>query len=90
MLPGYFLRAEVEGPMLENALVVPRDIIVQGVVYVVNDDHAHLRNVNVERFIGDRAVVTGELKDGDQIILTNLDLLHEGAAVRTVEVARKR
>lgn len=88
MLPGYFLNAEVQGPMLENVLVVPRDVIVQGAVYVVNDGHAHLRKVNIDRYIGDRAVVTGELKDGDQIILTNLDLLYEGAAVRTVEVAK--
>ena len=81
-MPGFFLTARVEGPTLRRVLAVPRGVIVEGCVYVVNDDVVHVRAVRVERYVRERAVVTGDLKAGDQLVLTNLDVLYEGADVR--------
>jgi RND family efflux transporter MFP subunit len=82
LLPGYFVRAEIDGPLMRDALVVPRNAVVADVVYVANDQAAHRRPVTVERYEGDRAVVSGEVAPGDAVIVSNLDLLFDGAAVR--------
>jgi RND family efflux transporter MFP subunit len=83
LVPGYFVRASVDGPMLRQVLAVPRGAIIDDHVYVVNDDVAHIRTVRVEKYVQERAVVTGDLRPGDLVILTNLDVLYEGAEVRT-------
>ncbi len=82
LVPGYFVRATVEGQVLRQVLAVPRGVIVEDHVYVVNDEIAHLRAVRVERYVGERAIVTGALRPGDRLILTNLDVLFDGANVR--------
>lgn len=82
LVPGYFLTARIEGPTIRDALVLPRDAIIRDGVFVVNGDTVEMRSIHVERFVGERAVVSGELMPGDRIVLTNLDVLYEGAAVR--------
>ncbi|MCP4251031.1 MAG: efflux RND transporter periplasmic adaptor subunit [bacterium] len=81
--PGLFVRAEVAGPALVDALLVPRGALVEGHLFVVNDDHAHRREVQVERYLGERALVTGQLRHGDAVIVTNLDSIEDGLTVRT-------
>ncbi len=82
LLPGYFVKAEIEGPVLPDSLVVPRGAVIKDRLFVVNDHQAHERRVNVEQYLGDDAVVTGDLAPGDLVIVTNLDMLFDGAAVR--------
>lgn len=82
LVPGFFLTARIDGPMIANALVVPRGSILGDHVLVVNDDMAHSRPVRVVSLIGDRAVISGEVASGDRVILTNLDVLYDGAPVR--------
>ncbi len=82
LVPGYFLTARIEGPTIRDAIVLPRDAIVRGGVFVVGDGVVETRAIHVERFVGERAVVSGELTAGDRVILTNLDLLYDGVAVR--------
>ncbi len=82
LVPGCFLAARVEGPMLRRVLAVPRGVVVGDHVYVVNDDVVHARAIRVDRYVGEQAVVTGDLKPGDQLVLTNLDVLYDGAEVR--------
>ena len=82
LVPGCFLTARVEGPLLKRVVAVPRGAVVGDHVYVVNDDVIHVRAIHVDRYVGERAVVTGDLKPGDQLVLTNLDALYEGVEVR--------
>jgi len=82
LVPGYFVTAKVVGPVLRQVFAIPRGAIVGEQVFVVNDDEAHLRSIKIDRLIGDRAVVSGDLAAGDRVILTNLDVLFEGAPVR--------
>ena len=82
LLAGYFLRAEVVGPTLTDVLLVPRGAIVEDRVLVAEGNRVAFRKINLERFLAERAVVTGELQPGDRVIVTNLDLLEEGMNVR--------
>ncbi len=82
LVPGYFLTAKVPGPLRRQVLAVPRGAIVDHQVFIINDDTAHVRAVSVECLIGDQAVVSGDLAAGDRVILTNLDMLHDGTPVR--------
>lgn len=87
LLAGYFLRAEVAGPTLEGAMLVPRGAILDDHVYVAAQSHARRRRVAIERYLGDEAVVSGELQSGDQVITTNLDMLDDGTKVRVLAEA---
>mgnify|MGYP001351689476 CR=1 FL=1 len=82
LTPGAFLTAKVEGGVLNDALVIPRGALVEGHVFVADGHTAHRRKVHIETLIGDLAVVSGELKSGDRLITSNLDILHDGATIR--------
>ncbi len=82
LVPGYFLTANVKGPMLRQVLAIPRGAMVGGQVFVVNDDKVHARTARIDTLIGDRAVVSGDLMPGDRVVLTNLDLIRDGVSVR--------
>ena len=83
LVPGYFLSARVTGPVIPDALVIPRGAIIDNRIYVANGDTAELRSIQIDTLVGDRAVVSGEISAGDRVILTNLDRLHDGCKVRT-------
>jgi multidrug resistance efflux pump len=82
LIPGYFLAAQVRGPLLAGVLAVPRGAIVNDSLFVVNGDCAHERRVHVDTVVGEIAVVSGEIGPGDLVVLTNLDKLYDGAPVR--------
>jgi RND family efflux transporter MFP subunit len=83
LVPGYFVKAQIKGPLLKDVFVVPRGTIVDGQVYVIRDGKASVRPVTVDKLLRDLAVVNGNIQPGDQIITTNLDVLYDGAPVRT-------
>lgn len=85
LIPGYFLTARVTGPILRQVLAVPRGAIVQNHVFVVNDEAAHVRAIKIERLVGERAVVSGDLRPNDLVILSNLDVLYNGAPVKAAD-----
>ncbi|HNO78023.1 MAG TPA: efflux RND transporter periplasmic adaptor subunit [Phycisphaerae bacterium] len=82
LLPGYFVKAAVEGELLTAALMIPRHAVVDGMVFVANGHKAHAREVEVLRYIEDDAVLAGNVKPGDQIITSNLDVIFDDAPVR--------
>lgn len=85
LIPGFFLTARVHGPLLHEVLAVPRGAIDNGQVFVANDAKAHARRIRVETVIEETVVVTGELAEGDRLILTNLDVLYDQAPIRLPE-----
>lgn len=82
LMPGAFVRGLIEGTPLPEALVIPRSAIRGDGVLVAVDGVVERRSVVVERYLVDEAVVTGELNPGDAVVLTGLDWLNEGRAVR--------
>ena len=75
LLPGTFVTAAIDGPVSADALLIPREAIVSDSVYVVTAGGTVVqRSVVIKRTLQAMAVVEG-LQVGDQIVMSNLDLL---------------
>ena len=85
---GLFVVVEIEGRILPDAAVIPRSALHQGdVVWVVdNNDRLHFREVDVARVQGDEVMVEGGLKSGEMVVISPLEAVTDGMAVRTVLV----
>ncbi len=85
LLPGMFVQARIEGPLLENVTVVPREAILSSSdaakVFVAKEGLASPVEIEVSRRLEGMAFVTSGLEPGQQIILTNLDVLRDGSKV---------
>jgi RND family efflux transporter MFP subunit len=81
---GLFVIVEIEGRTLPDAAVIPRSALHQDdVVWVVdNDDRLHFREVDVARVQGDEVMVEDGLKDGEMVVITPLEAVTDGMAVR--------
>jgi RND family efflux transporter MFP subunit len=97
LLPGTFIQARIDGPVLKRATLVPRDTVIDGKAFVEKNGVIEQRTVTVARPLHNLAIVESGLEPGEQIALTNLDVLFHGAKVRTSathtladEIARQR
>jgi len=86
LVPGFFVRAHIEGPTLENVMVVPRGAVKNQSVFVHKDNKAFTRNIKIKRHLRDQSIVAG-LEEGSIVITSNLDTLFDGAPVRLGNVA---
>lgn len=78
-----YVRANVEGRSLPAAYVVPREALRDDrTLLVVEDGKLRERTVKVERVLGDDAVVTDGLKDGDLVCVSNPRIVSDGMQVR--------
>lgn len=76
LLPGTFVHARVEGPVMRQAVVIPRDALIDGHVIVAgHDGRAKLQEVRVSRLLQSLAVVESGLLEGSRVVMTNLDVL---------------
>ncbi len=82
LVPGMFVRAEVRGPVHENAILVPRGACRDGRVLVVEDSIARERRITAGRFIEEHLLIEEGVIDGDRVVLSHLDKLAEGSPVR--------
>jgi len=86
LLPGTFVQARISGPLLKNVLAIPRDAILgyeatSGRVFVVQNGTVEARTVSIDRKLEGMAVVTEGLAPGEQLLLTNLDVIRIDSAV---------
>lgn len=82
LLPGTFVVARIEGPRFSDALLVPREAVVDGAVHVVDPDQVARRTpVESGRRLQSLMVAVSGLKAGDRVILTNLDVVRDGTRV---------
>ncbi|HSG70286.1 MAG TPA: efflux RND transporter periplasmic adaptor subunit, partial [Planctomycetaceae bacterium] len=90
MLPGTFAFARIEGPAYDRneRFAVPRDAIIQNRVFVVEEGIAKNRQIEIVDTLQSFALVESGLVHGDEIVLTNLDVLREGDAVKFGEQIR--
>jgi hypothetical protein len=75
------VHARIDGPVLEDVLIVPREAVLSGRGFVLRDERAQIRSVKVARTLQTLAVIESGFAAGDQVILTNLDVLYDGAPV---------
>jgi len=92
LLPGQFVRVNMTGITMPNAIVVPKVAISQGplgaFVYLVEADNvARARQVRLARELDDGWIVRKGLQSGDRIVVDGVIRVRPGNIVRPVPVA---
>lgn len=83
---GLFVRAELTGSELRDAVVIPQDALHgENDVFLLEDGRLERRAVTVARIANGGAYVTGGLADGDRVVTTRLDLMFEGMKVALLD-----
>ncbi|MFH1746528.1 MAG: efflux RND transporter periplasmic adaptor subunit [Planctomycetota bacterium] len=83
LVPGMFVRARIDGPLLQDVIILPRGCIHNSRVWVARDGHAYATPVTTVRHLLDRSVVDG-LNAGEVVITSNLDVLYDGVPVNVL------
>ncbi|MGE0193024.1 MAG: efflux RND transporter periplasmic adaptor subunit [Planctomycetota bacterium] len=89
--PGTHVRAELDGPLAEGVIPVPREAFLEGRLAVARPDGTFndqptwritARPVAAEHRLEGASLVREGLTDGDVVVLTNLESLDTGSVVR--------
>jgi multidrug efflux system membrane fusion protein len=85
--PGEFVNVRLRLYVDQNALTVPASAVVSGqqgsFVFVIQpDSSAATRKVTVDRTAGDLALVSGEVKPGDRVVVDGQLRLRQGSKVQ--------
>ncbi|MCA9067548.1 MAG: hypothetical protein KDA84_01405, partial [Planctomycetaceae bacterium] len=83
LLPGTFVHARIEGPVLERVFAIPRDAIINNHILLAKseiDSPVTQQQIEPLDTLENLAILKAGLKDGDQLILTNLDVLYRDPA----------
>lgn len=84
LLPGTFVEVCINGAELDDVVSVPRHAVRQDdLVWVVEDATLHLRSVTVARTDRQAAYLRSGLEGGEQVVVSSLDAVTDGMAVRT-------
>lgn len=86
LLPGSFVQARMEGPILTEQIVIPRAAVIGNTpgstrVFVERDGKAVAVPVEVSRRLEAQAFISSGLTSGDRIVMTNLDALTDGSQI---------
>ena len=85
LIPGQFIRVRVLLHHYENAFLIEPSAVNQGpegaLVYVVNNDTAEQRVVELGPEVAGKQVVTEGLSEGDELVINGHVALADGAAV---------
>lgn len=87
LLPGAFVHARIDGSTHTDQILIPREALVNGSVFIVDAEGiARRRKVTSGRRFQSLVQIKSGLEQGDRVILTNLDIVEDG---REVEVQSK-
>jgi membrane fusion protein, multidrug efflux system len=90
LLPGMFVRAQVEEGVNQQAILVPQRGVTRNqqgqptALVVGANNKVELRTLRTERTIGENWLVTGGLSAGDKVIIEGLQKVAPGAEVKVV------
>lgn len=84
--PGQYVQITLAPSAEDNAITVASAAVQTGqqgrFVFVAVDNVARRRAVQVSRIVGDRAIVRGEIADGDKIIVDGAQRVSDGVRVQ--------
>ncbi|QDT65832.1 efflux RND transporter periplasmic adaptor subunit [Calycomorphotria hydatis] len=87
LMPGTFVQARIDGPVREDAILIPRDTLRQQMAFVINDQNkVEQRLIEQSETLGSFLHVHHGVNDGERLVLTNLDAMHAGATVNPQQV----
>jgi len=93
LMAGMFARAQLVEAVNTNAITVPQRTVTRGAsgkstVLVINKENkVELRTIEVERIVGNKAVVATGLKAGELVMVEGSQKAPPGSAVKTVPFA---
>ncbi len=114
LLPGTFVFARIEGQVADEIMVIPRDAIVEGAVFVAVPEpdpqtttqdagsprgeseerswtaRVERRPVRVGRTLQSLAQIDEGLAAGEWVVMTNLDVMFDGARLRVERAEGER
>ncbi|OEC37586.1 efflux transporter periplasmic adaptor subunit [Pseudomonas sp. 1D4] len=89
LLPGMFVHAQLSSGVNQQAILAPqqgvtRDLKGQAMAMVVNaENKVEMRQLEADRTVGDRWLVTKGLNPGDRLITEGLQFVQPGIEVKT-------
>lgn len=95
LLPGMFVRARVQEGINENAILVPQRCVTRDAkgiptAMVVNPEGGvEVRDLRIDRAIGNRWLIMEGLAPGDRVIVEGLQKARPGSTVKTVPFEAK-
>lgn len=88
LLPGEFVRVRLSGAKRLNVFSIPQKAVLQvgqqAFVYVVKNGMANLMPIQLATTSGDQFLVSGGLKEGDQVVIANLIKLRPNTPVSPI------
>ena len=96
LLPGLYVRARITKGVAATGMLIPqaavsRDPKGHATVFIVGaGNKAQLRPIAVSQTVGDKWLVTGGLKPGDQVIVEGLQRVRPDALLKPASLGAKR
>ena len=85
LLKGMYTAVDIYAPSY-MAMVVPRKAVHQGRVYIANEDNTlSIRNVDIQFFQGDLAVIRSGIEEGEKVIITDLIPVIDGMPLQITQ-----
>jgi RND family efflux transporter MFP subunit len=86
---GLFVEAEIEGQQIEHAVLLPRSALRsdERVLIVDAESKLRFRSVEIARRIGDELVISGGIEAGELVVVSPLQTVSDGMAVRALASA---
>lgn len=83
---GLFVQAEIEGPVAENIIVVPRYAMrdENHILVIDRDDRLRVRKIEILRIDGDDVLIEGALSPGERLCVSPVQVVVDGMRVLPV------
>lgn len=82
LLPGAFVHVRIDGATHQQKILIPREAIVDGHVYVVDSgDIIRHRSITLGRRLQSLVIVEKGINEGERVVVTNLDIVEDGRKV---------
>lgn len=89
LIPGEFLRIKINGYTAKNVITMPQPALMQmpegSFCYKLVDGKAELTPIQVGRVVGNEIIVESGLKDGEVVVLSQLQKLRPGAPIISMQ-----
>lgn len=89
VISGMMAKAVITIPDTINSIIIPRKAVLGSMqapeVYVIKDDRAEKRNLELRRSVGNNMKVRGDIAVGDKVVIGGQSNLRDGALVRIME-----
>lgn len=80
---GQLVEARINGVLYAEAVILPRRALIDGYAFVKEGDAAVRREPDILRALGDELILNGGVQEGENLIVSNLEVLYDGAKVIT-------